>query len=91
MTKSAEGIVEKAFTYKGLVRAKEFVQVILMSCSDEPIPNAKCKVTFQDGQTIDVESNDKGILNFQKKAEGEVEIEILEEEENSIESSEDED
>jgi hypothetical protein len=88
MSKSAEGIVEKAFTYRGLVRAKEFVQVILMSCSDEPIPNAKCKVTFEDGQTIEVESNDKGILRFEKKAEGEVEIEILEEEENTTESNE---
>lgn len=84
MATSAEGIVEEAATFRGI--AREFVQVVLMDYSDEPLPNTKCTVTFQNGKSILVESDDEGIIKFPKKAEGEVEIELLEEEEEVTES-----
>ena len=84
---SAEGIVEMAKTFTGVVRSRA-IRILLLNYNDEPIPNAKCKVTFQDGQTMKVESNNEGFIIFLKKAEGEVEIELLEEEGKGTESSE---
>jgi len=78
MSKSAEGIVENAATFTGVVRA-QFITILLVNKSNEPIPNFKCKVEFQDGQTIEGKSNSEGILKVPKKAGGE--IKLLEEEE----------
>lgn len=85
MATSADGIVEDAVTFRGVVRG--FIQIILFDGNDEPIPDAKCKITFKDGQTITVESDGEGVLKFPRKARGEFEIELLEEEA-STESSE---
>lgn len=85
MDTSAYGIVEKAYMFRGVVRAP--INIILMDDADEPIPNAKCKVTFQDGQTMLVESDGEGVLKFSRKAPGEFEIELLEEEKASKEGS----
>lgn len=86
MSESAEGIVEKAATFTGTVRGP--THIILIDDTDKTIPNAKCKVTFQDGQTITVESDGDGVLKFIRKTRGEFDIELLEEEEDSTESSE---
>lgn len=73
----AEGMVENAALFTGVVRA-QIINIILVNDADEPIPNLKCKVEFQDGQTIQVESDDEGVLRFPRKAKGE--IKLLEEE-----------
>ena len=81
-SESAEGVVERAKTYTGLVRSRA-VRILLLDYEDEPISNAQCKVTFEDGQTLEVESDSEGIIEFSKKAEGEVEIELVERKDNS--------
>ena len=78
MSTSAEGIVENAATFTGVVRA-QFITILLVNKANEPIPNLKCKVEFKDGQTTQVKSNSEGILKVHKKAKGE--IKLLEEEE----------
>ncbi len=55
-------------------------QVVILDYADEPMPNVKCNVTFQNGQTIKIETDDKGVLKFPLKAKGDVEIELIEEE-----------
>ena len=87
MSTLAEGIVENADTFTGVVRSR-LMRIILMDYDDEPISNTKFKVMFQDGQTISVTSDEKGVIKFIRKAEGEFEIELLEEDEASAESSE---
>lgn len=84
---TAQGIVENAATFTGMVRTR-LIHIILMNDNDEVIPSAKCKITFQDGQTMSVESDDEGVIKFLRKAQGEFEIELLEEEEANTESSE---
>ena len=71
-----------AKTYTGIVRSRA-VRILLLDYNDEPVPNAKCKITFQDGQTMEVESDSEGVVEFSKKAEGEVEIELVERKDNS--------
>jgi hypothetical protein len=78
MASTAKGIVEKAKTFTGIVRSRA-IRILLFDADDEPIPNAKCKVTFQDGQTMDVESDSEGVIEFIRKASGDFEIELLEE------------
>ena len=78
MSTSAEGIVEKAVTFTGIVRV-EYITILLVNKANEPIPNLKCKVEFKDGQTTQVKSDSQGILKVLKKAKGE--IKLLEEEE----------
>jgi hypothetical protein len=89
MCDSAEGIVEMAKTFTGIVRSRA-IRVFLFNYNDEALPNVKCRVTFQDGQTTDVESNSEGIIEFIRKSQGEFEIEFLEEEAAVEESGEDE-
>jgi hypothetical protein len=91
MAKSVQGIVDKGAVFKSVVRKLDFVQVFLMNHADERMPNTKCRVTFQDGQTITAESDGEGVLRFPRKAPGELKIELLEEEEASTESREHED
>ena len=83
MSNSAEGIVEKAATFTGVVRT-QFITILLVNKANEPIPNLKYKVEFQNGQTTQVKSNSDGILKFPKKAKGE--IKLSEEEEPPTES-----
>jgi hypothetical protein len=87
MIKSAEGIVEKATMFSGVVHRHELARVALMDYVDEPIKNTKCRITFEDGQTMEVESDEKGIVEFYRKAQGEIKIEVLEEDEANIKSS----
>jgi uncharacterized GH25 family protein len=84
---AAEGIVENAAMFTGVVRTRT-IQITLRNYDDELIPNTKCKLTFQDGQTTVVKSDDKGVIKFLTKTQGEFKIELLEEEESSKESSE---
>ncbi len=79
MAKSAEGIVEKAATFTGIIRV-EYITILLVNKANEPIPNFKCKVEFQNGQTIQVKSDSDGILKFPKKAGGEIKLSEEEEE-----------
>jgi hypothetical protein len=84
VSKSAEGIVEKATTFTGIVRA-QFITILLVNKANEPIPNLKCKVEFKDGQTTQVKSDSEGILKALKKTKGE--IKLQEEEQPSTEST----
>lgn len=76
---TAEGVVENATVFTGTVRTRA-IRITLLNFDDEPIPNTKCKVTFQDGQTMLVESDNEGVIKFLRKAQGKFEIEMLEEE-----------
>jgi len=86
MSTSMEGIVEKAGTFTGVVRALDF-RIVLVNDADEPISNAKCKVMFQNGQEILVESSNKGILKFHRRAQGKLKVKLLESEETRKENS----
>jgi hypothetical protein len=79
MDTSAEGIVEKASTLTGVVRAQDF-EINMVNEVDESVSNAKCKITFQNGQTLDVESDSQGVLKFVKKTSGEFQVKLLEDE-----------
>ena len=79
MPKSAEGIVEKAATFTSIVR--KFVKISLVDKYDKPIANSKFKVTFQNGKCLLVESDNEGVIKFPKIAKGELDIELLEDEE----------
>jgi hypothetical protein len=76
MSKSAEGIAQKAVMFRGVVRG--FIHIIMMNDGGEPIPNTKCNITFQDGQTLVAKTDGEGVLKFPSKAPGKVEIELLE-------------
>lgn len=74
MSSSAQGIVGKAAMFKGVVRANP-IEIGLVNEAGEPIANAKCTITFKkNGQTIEVESDDEGILKFPRKAKGEIKL-----------------
>ena len=72
------GIVGDATLHRIVGRKSDCIYIILMDDVDEPIPNTKCNVKFQNGQTIQVSSDNEGVLEFPREAEGDVEIEILE-------------
>jgi hypothetical protein len=76
MTKSAEGVVEKAATFTGVVR--EFISILLLDEADKSIAKAKFQVKFQNGITIDVESDAQGVLKVERKGSGEFTIQLLE-------------
>jgi len=80
MATSAQGIAGNAIRYRGVVRRGNFIHIILLDDADEPLPNVRCKIKFQNGQSISVESDNRGVLAFLRKAPGEFEIEMLEEE-----------
>jgi len=84
MVTSAQGIAGKVALFAGVVRAH--LHIFLVNDADEPIPNLKCEVVFQDGQTIRVESDAEGVLKFPRKAEGEFDLKLLEEGEPTTES-----
>jgi hypothetical protein len=84
MSTTYEGIVEKAATFTGIVRG-QFITILLVNKTNEPIPNLKCKVEFKDGQITQAKSDSEGILKLIKKAKGE--IKLLEEEEPTTESA----
>jgi len=73
-----QGIAGGATLYQVVGRKSDCIYIILMDDVDEPIRNTKCNVKFQNGQTIQVSSDNEGVLEFPREAEGEVEIEILE-------------
>jgi hypothetical protein len=73
-----QGIVGDATLHHVVGRKSDCIYIILMDEVDGPLPNTKCNVKFQNGQTIQVSSDDEGVLEFPREAEGEVEIEFLE-------------
>jgi len=73
-----QGTVGDATLHRIVGRKSDCIYIILMDDIDEPIPNTKCNVKFQNGQTIEVSSDNEGVLEFPREAEGEVEVEILE-------------
>jgi hypothetical protein len=73
-----QGNVGDATLHSIVGRKSDCIYIILMDDVDEPIPNTKCNVKFQNGQTIQVSSDNEGVLDFPREAEGEVEVEILE-------------
>jgi hypothetical protein len=73
-----QGNVGDATLHRIVGRKSDCIYIILMDDVDEPIPNTKCNVKFQNGQTIQVSSDNEGVLDFPREAEGEVEVEILE-------------
>lgn len=78
MATSAEGIVEKAELFFGVARRCDSIEIILMADAYGPIPNAKCRVTFKDGQITEVKSDSGGTLMFQRKAQGDFIITVME-------------
>jgi hypothetical protein len=81
------GIGGKAHKLRAKVRLRDFIRIILMDDANEYIANTKCKVIFEDGQEILVESDGEGVLSFPRKSPGALDIELLEEEEANTESS----
>lgn len=63
-----------------VLRERTPINIVLVDKNDAPLPNLKCKVVFQDGQTIEGESDANGVLKLPRKADGEFEIQLLEEE-----------
>jgi uncharacterized GH25 family protein len=78
MSSSAQGIVGKAALFKGVVRTNP-IEIVLVNEADEPVANAKCKISFANAQTIEVNSDGKGVIKFYRKASGKFEIKLLEE------------
>jgi hypothetical protein len=60
----AEGIVEEAATFRG-VCVPEF-KIFFINNVNEPIPNLKCKIRFEDGREITGESDGSGKIIFLK-------------------------
>ena len=86
MSKSAaEGIVEKAVTFTGIVR--RFIQISLIDKRNNPINYRKVNVTFENGQHLLVESDNDGVIKFPVIAKGKVEITLSKEEEKAKENS----
>jgi hypothetical protein len=79
MAKSAEGIVSHVNKFTGVVRIREVLRFLLLDESDEVLPNVNCKVKFKDGKISEIKSDSNGILEFPRRAQGEIEIEVLEE------------
>jgi hypothetical protein len=77
MSTSAEGVAQEAMLFMGIARVREVLRVLLFDEGDEIFPDASCKVKFKDGSTIEVRSDSNGILEFPRKVQGEIEIEIL--------------
>ena len=78
MSKSAEGVVEWARTWGGKARGP-FIEIFLVNEADEPIENAKCKISFINGQTVEVKSDSAGKIKFYRTAPGKIEFKLLEE------------
>ena len=75
MVNSAQGIAGKAAVFKGIVQ-KTF-EIFVINGTDEPMPNVKFKVTFEDGQTGNFQSDGNGVFRIPMKT-GSPNIELLE-------------
>lgn len=78
MSKSAEGIVEWARTWRGKVSGP-FIEVVLVNEAGEHVENAKYEISFTNGQTIEVKSDSADKIKFYRKTPGRIEIKLLEE------------
>jgi len=76
MTGAAQGIVGKATFYKGSIR--KMIIVTVVNDTHEPMPNLKFKVTFKDGQSINIQSNSEGKLIIPMRTKGKLKFELLE-------------
>ena len=62
-----------------VVRERAPLNIVLVDDADAPLPNLKCKVVYQDGQAVEGESDANGVLKVPRKADGKIEIQLLEE------------
>jgi hypothetical protein len=84
MSKSAEGIVEKAYVFKGIV--SPILEITFVDDSEQPIAELNLMITIQDGQTINAKTDNSGVFKFLKRKLREGEIKLLEDEEADLES-----
>jgi len=75
----AQGNVTPGHIFRGAVDKRDFY-IKLVTDNDEPIQNAKFKIIFQNSQTIRINSDSEGVLNFLRKAPGTFKIKLLKEE-----------
>lgn len=80
----AEGIVEKAHVFKGIV--SPILEITFVDDSEQPIAELNLMITIQDGQTITAKTDNSGVFKFLKRTLRECEIKLLEDEEADLES-----
>jgi uncharacterized Zn-binding protein involved in type VI secretion len=68
------GVVGEASLYRYTL--KNIIYVTLVDVANRPIKNVKCKVTLSDGKTLNIQSDENGILEIPKKGDRKFKIEV---------------
>jgi peptidoglycan hydrolase-like protein with peptidoglycan-binding domain len=76
LSKPAQGIVGRTSFFKGRV-ITAFVTINFVNETDKPVPDAECKIKFDDGEAIDLKTDGKGILRFPRKAAGDLILTLI--------------